>query len=58
MANFLLVYTGGSGAAPTPEESAAIMENWTNWFTSLGENVITPAIQRRRWQSVSPATAR
>lgn len=40
MANFLLVYTGGSGAAPTPEESAAIMENWTNWFTSLGENVI------------------
>jgi hypothetical protein len=40
MANFLLVYTGGGGMAPTPEESAAILQDWTTWFTTLGENLV------------------
>lgn len=41
MANYLLLYTGGGGGmAPTPEESAAIMQEWTSWFGTLGENLV------------------
>jgi hypothetical protein len=38
MANFLLVYTGG--VEPPPEESAAVLQAWTNWFGTLGENLV------------------
>ena len=41
MANFLLVYTGGvRETPPTPEESAAILQDWNNWIESLGENMV------------------
>jgi hypothetical protein len=40
MANFLLVYTGGDNGNPTPEESAAILKDWTDWFGALGENLL------------------
>jgi hypothetical protein len=40
MANFLLVYTGSGGAPPTEEERAAILQDWTSWFTTLGENLV------------------
>lgn len=39
MANFLLVYTGGSMPG-TPEEQAAVLAAWNNWFTSLGAAVV------------------
>ena len=42
MANYLLIYTGGGGMAPTPEESAAIIQDWNNWFGALGENLVDP----------------
>jgi len=41
MAKFLLVYTGGvRETQPTPEESAAIIKDWTDWFTTLGERLV------------------
>jgi hypothetical protein len=39
MANFLLVYTGGT--EPQNEaEGAAVMKAWTEWFTGLGAAVV------------------
>ena len=40
MANFVLLYLGGSGMAATPAEQAAIMQKWMGWFGSLGEAVV------------------
>ena len=40
MANFLLIYSGGSGMAPTPTEQAAAMQAWGVWFTKLGPAVV------------------
>ena len=40
MANFLLIYSGGSGMAPTPTEQAATMQAWGAWFTKLGPAVV------------------
>src|SRR5512134_158222 len=39
MADFVLLYRGGS-AAETDEERAAQMEAWTSWFGSLGSAVV------------------
>jgi hypothetical protein len=41
MANFLLVYHGGS-MPESPEEGAKVTQAWTDWFTSLGEAVVDP----------------
>ncbi len=38
MANYLLVYKGGS--TPQPQQREAIMAAWRNWFASLGEAVV------------------
>jgi hypothetical protein len=35
MANFLLVYRGGS-MPETEEEQAKVMDSWTSWFGQLG----------------------
>ncbi len=40
MANFMLIYNGGSGMAPTPAEQAAVMQAWGAWFTQLGPAVV------------------
>jgi len=40
MAKYVLVYTGGGGMAPSPEEQDKIMEAWMSWFGSLGEAVV------------------
>jgi hypothetical protein len=40
MANYLLVYSGGSGMAATDAERKAILDDWTNWFTKLGPAVV------------------
>jgi hypothetical protein len=39
MAKFVLAYTGGGGMA-SPEEQQKVMEQWMNWFGSLGESVL------------------
>ncbi len=39
MANFLLLYTGGT-EPQGEEEGAAVMKAWTDWFTVLGEAVV------------------
>jgi hypothetical protein len=38
MANFLLIFT--DGMEPTEEESAGVIQEWTNWFSGLGENLV------------------
>ena len=40
MANFVLIYSGGSGMAPTPAEQAATLKTWEAWFTKLGPAVV------------------
>ena len=37
MANYVLVYSGGSGMAGTPEEQQKIMADWGVWFNNLGQ---------------------
>ncbi|MDQ2943958.1 MAG: YciI family protein [Candidatus Dormibacteraeota bacterium] len=39
MANFVLVYTGGSMPA-TEAERGKVMEAWGSWFGKLGDNVV------------------
>jgi hypothetical protein len=38
MAKFVYLYTGGE-MAETPEAQEASMQEWTNWFSTLGESV-------------------
>jgi len=38
MAKFLYLYTGGQ-MAETPEAQEAAMQEWTNWFGTLGDAV-------------------
>ena len=39
MANYVLVYKGGSMAA-TPEEQQQVMAAWGQWFGSLGQSLV------------------
>jgi hypothetical protein len=39
MANFVLVYSGGSMPA-TPEEQAQVMGAWNAWFGELGDRLV------------------
>jgi hypothetical protein len=36
--DYLLVYSGGA-MPETPEEQAAVMQAWTDWYTALGDAV-------------------
>jgi hypothetical protein len=50
MANYVLIYHGGSGMADTPEQQAQVMKEWGDWFGSLGEALVdggNPASQTR-----------
>jgi hypothetical protein len=40
MANYVLVYKGGSGMAPSEAEREAIMAAWTKWFGGLGAALV------------------
>lgn len=40
MANYLLVYHGGTGMPESETEQAAIMQAWGAWFGGLGEAVV------------------
>lgn len=40
MAKFVLLYSGGSGMAATEAEQAAVVQEWTAWFTSLGTALV------------------
>ncbi len=39
MANFLLVYHGGS-MPDSPEETATVMKAWNDWFGVLGDKLV------------------
>jgi len=54
MANFVLVYRGGSGMASSPEEQQAAMEAWMNWFGSLGAAVVDPGAPFGPSASIGP----
>jgi hypothetical protein len=41
MANFVLLYSGGS-MPEDPAETAAVIQAWTDWYTRLGEAVVDP----------------
>ncbi len=50
MANYVLVYHGGSGMAETSEEGAEVMQAWGDWFAKLGDALVdggNPASQTR-----------
>ncbi len=38
MANYLLIYHGG--AMPSPDETAKVMQAWTEWFGVLGDKLV------------------
>ena len=40
MANYVLVYKGGGGMAPTPAEQEKVMADWGQWFGSLGQDLV------------------
>ena len=40
MANYVLVYKGGGGMAPTPAEQEKIMADWGAWFGALGPALV------------------
>ena len=40
MANYVLVYKGGGGMAPTPAEQEKIMADWGKWFGGLGQALV------------------
>ena len=40
MAKYLLLYTGGGAPPATEAEQAAVMKEWTDWFTKLGSAVV------------------
>ena len=39
MANFLLVYHGGS-MPETPEEGVKVMQAWTDWLGTIGDRLV------------------
>src|SRR6266704_5006984 len=42
MANFLLVYTGGSAPPASAAERSKVMDAWGAWFGKLGPAVVDP----------------
>ena len=40
MGNYLYVYKGGPGMAPTEEEQQRVMAQWMAWFGGLGDSVV------------------
>lgn len=39
MAKFVVIYTGGSGMAASPEEQQRIMAEWGAWYTKMGSAI-------------------
>jgi len=40
MAKFVVIYSGGSGMAATPEEQERIMGEWGAWYGKLGPAIV------------------
>lgn len=40
MANYVLVYKGGGGMAPTEEQRNAILAAWDTWYARLGQATV------------------
>jgi hypothetical protein len=40
MARFVVIYSGGSGMAATPEEQERIMGEWGAWYGKLGPAIV------------------
>lgn len=39
MAKFVVIYTGGSGMAASPEKQQEIMAEWGVWYGQLGDKI-------------------
>ena len=40
VANFVLVYNGGTAPGDSPEEQKSVMDAWMGWFGALGGAVV------------------
>jgi hypothetical protein len=40
MAKYVMMFYGGSGMADTPEEQAALLQEWGVWYGGLGAGVV------------------
>lgn len=40
MANYVLIYTGGSGMDMSEEEQAQVMADWGVWYGKLGDSIV------------------
>lgn len=40
MAKFMVIYTGGTGMAATPEEQQQIMAEWGAWYGKMGPSIV------------------
>ncbi len=40
MANFVLLYNGGSSVPGTPAQQKAILDDWMTWYTRLGSGIV------------------
>ncbi len=53
MAQFVFVYLGGSQPS-SQEEAKQHFTKYTEWLTSLGDSVVSPAIPLKNTNTVSP----
>ena len=58
MPNYLFVYYGGGGMAPTPEQQAQAMDVWNKWFDKLGKAVVDIGAPTKPGKTVTKAGAR
>jgi hypothetical protein len=58
MPNYLFVYYGGEGAAPTADEQEKTMAVWTEWFAKLGKDMVEIGAPTKPGKTVSRAGAR
>jgi hypothetical protein len=56
--NYLYVYYGGMGTAPTPEQQKQSMDVWMGWFGKLGKAVVEIGAATKPGKTVAKAGAR
>ena len=58
MPNYIFVYYGGVGAAPTAAEQEKTMKAWNDWFEKLGKAVVEIGAPTKPGKTVSKAGGR